>query len=516
MSKMKKLFIISDLHLGGKSDQRDSHGNLTEFGSQICHSYDQLKEFLNWVCNEAINFDGDVEIIINGDIVDFLAEDEYNHDNLNTEIWTHDENHAIKKLEQIINRTKGKDGISIFDVLKKFTQNGNHLTLILGNHDVELSLPNVRRYLEEILTPNGSLKFIFDGEAYTCGDVLIEHGNRYDSWNMINHSRLRQERSILSRGLIVDEKERNKKYFLPPAGTLLVIYVINKLKKRFRFVDLLKPETGAVIPILLTINEKTYQIINDILRISPALTKQKISSKIDNKYQPKKAGYLSATRKNKHLLISTSDILNEEIGKNAKLFELEQENNNGNLMFDKEKTLNIDILKEKSEGLLNLTSMAMDNFSGGKNIEKLKIALRKIQNDISFNISKEDLVYLKAAEKIINTGKYSCVVFGHTHLPKKIHIQTSNEKSGIYFNTGTWTNIIKLPEDLFLPAEKDIDEKFNDFIFALETNQYSSYQKQYLSFVEVTMIDNKMITADLHSYCGKGRERESPLTEFPV
>jgi len=46
------------------------------------------------------------------------------------------------------------------------------LTLI-GNHDVELSLPAVRRHLYSLLgDETGTLKFIYDGEAYTVGKVL--------------------------------------------------------------------------------------------------------------------------------------------------------------------------------------------------------------------------------------------------------------------------------------------------------------------------------------------------------
>src|SRR5262249_11403638 len=71
----------------------------------------------------------------------------------------------------------------------------------------------------------------------------IEHGNRYDTWNMVPHNLLRHVRAKLSRG------EKPRRYPKVP-GSVLVCKVVNGLKKKYRFVDLLKPETEAVLPAL--------------------------------------------------------------------------------------------------------------------------------------------------------------------------------------------------------------------------------------------------------------------------
>src|SRR5207244_2236158 len=90
----------------------------------------------------------------------------------------------------------------------------------------------------------------YDNEAYTVGDALIEHGNRYDRYNQVDHDALRRARSLQSRGL----RPADHGVVLKPApGSRMVAEVMNPIKARFPFVDLLKPETEAVLPILLTL-----------------------------------------------------------------------------------------------------------------------------------------------------------------------------------------------------------------------------------------------------------------------
>ena len=121
----------------------------------------------------------EIELVINGDIVDYLADDDFPEPTIGAQIWTIDDAHAVTKLERIAERTRGAAQRGLFEALKDFLGAGHRLTLILGNHDVELSLPAVRRRLLALLGgERARLRFVYDGEAYTVGRVLIEHGNR--------------------------------------------------------------------------------------------------------------------------------------------------------------------------------------------------------------------------------------------------------------------------------------------------------------------------------------------------
>ena len=87
----------------------------------------------------------------------------------------------------------------------------------------------------------------------------------YDRWNMLNYSTLRQERSVRSRRLPINEADRVDNYFMPPAGTHLVIRFMNRINSRYRFIDLLKPETETVIPLLLALEPQWRPTLDDIL-----------------------------------------------------------------------------------------------------------------------------------------------------------------------------------------------------------------------------------------------------------
>ena len=515
---MKRIYIISDLHLGGRPDARDTSGQIVRPGFQICHAYAPLTAFIDWVGREAEAFSGDTEIVINGDIVDFLADDDFDHPSLGAAIWTSNEADATTKLDRIIARTRADNPRGPFDALRDFVAKGGLLTLMLGNHDVELALPSVRRHLQVVLEARGGrLNLIYDGEAYVCGDLLIEHGNRYDPWNTIDHSALRQERSMLSRGLAVDENERRGRYFLAPAGTLMVIHLINHLKRQYRFVDLLKPETGAVIPLLLALNLNLGELLQDILALTPVVLWRKRRGRLVSPVKPAWRGNLKPGQADH--LSSLDEVLEDILGKDAALFPLELRRRKGDLSPASGFLTRLNRLAEKARKISEAAGYAANLFniylapSEQKRIERLHVALRILCADFSFDITREHPDYLEAATALIDTGKFSTVVFGHTHLPKQVNVQTDSGKTGGYLNTGTWADVIRLPEQI-MGSDEAAAKALTEFIEAMSTNSFDSYVRRYLSYVEATLENNLLTQTNLYSFCGAGAEREAPLTEF--
>ena len=146
----------------------------------------------------------------------------------------------MRKLEAIIESTR-----PVWTALHDLVADGGQLTLMLGNHDSELSLPGPRRLLMQTLGEN--VEFLYDNQAFVDGPVLIEHGNRYDKWNVVAHDVLREIRSALShRELPID--------YQGPPGSLMVQQVLNPLKAKCPWVDLLKPETSGMAPILAVLD----------------------------------------------------------------------------------------------------------------------------------------------------------------------------------------------------------------------------------------------------------------------
>jgi len=248
------VYIISDLHIGGVYPETNA---LADRGFRICTHVPQLTAFVNTLADKPVNGPR-VELVINGDFIDFLAERRSEPPE-----WTPflgNPAAAVEKLREIVARDK-----PFFDALARFLARGHDLVLVLGNHDIELVMPQVRSALERLLGSHGRhFRFIYDGEAYTVGDALIEHGNRYDAFNVIDHDRLRRFRSLLSRRQpIAPEYE-----FIPPAGSHMVANVINPIKDRYKFVDLLKPEMEATIPLLLALEPRFRTQLARVISIS--------------------------------------------------------------------------------------------------------------------------------------------------------------------------------------------------------------------------------------------------------
>ena len=235
----RELFIISDLHVGGRYGKTEN-----DRGFRINTHVADLTQFVKNVAAVGSQRKRHVELVINGDFVDFLAQQgPAGHP---WRAFVKEPLEAVSTFNQIV-----EQDTDLFTALKDLLAGGTDLTLVLGNHDVELSLPAVRQRLSDTLDVNakGKLRFVYDGEAYVVGNVLIEHGNRYDGFNVIDQDRLRRMRSAQSRR----QEPNDDAEFLPPPGSQLVEKVMNPIKVDYPFVDLLKPETEAVIPLLIAL-----------------------------------------------------------------------------------------------------------------------------------------------------------------------------------------------------------------------------------------------------------------------
>ena len=128
-----RTFVISDLHLGGRPP--DEQGGPA---FQLCSSYRELADFIRWTSTQSHG--GRLELVINGDFVDFLAED-----SLGAKPWDASEDEVVAKLDLIVERTR-VGGRGPFDALREFSSADRRVVILLGNHDVELSLPKVRNH----------------------------------------------------------------------------------------------------------------------------------------------------------------------------------------------------------------------------------------------------------------------------------------------------------------------------------------------------------------------------------
>jgi len=455
MTITKKLYVISDLHIGGEYPKND-----TDLGFRICNKIGELTVFIKQKTEIGKSSKFDTELVINGDFIDFLAE-KWDGD----EPWKpfiDDPKQAAKRLQTIIDRDK-----ILFDALADFLGAGHQLTILLGNHDIELSFPTVRQVLyENLKSYRKHLKFIYDGEAYVVGKVLIEHGNRYDGFNVIDQDNLRQLRSNDSRL----EPTREKLMFKPPVGSLLVSSVMNKIKKDYAFVDLLKPETEATIPLLLALAPQYRKHLLTIMKLG-------VEAKLhdpSNDGQPRYSVNIAANANDgtKEFLKYLKEFNNSH--KQAELFlkeiidsvisPIEAEDNNYGTRIGAFQN------QEEHERtwwayLKLLTANKAKPLDS--RLGTLKTALQVLRTDSSFERDKEpkNSNYLKAATRLLEGDNFDVVVFGHTHLPKKIELD-----NGIYINTGTWADVMKFPLGILDLDEPECTQALKKFVDEIKPN----------------------------------------------
>lgn len=543
---MRRLFVISDLHLGGRPDDRDGNGQLVRAGYQICNAHRELSEFIDWVARQGER-PGTVELVVNGDLVDFLADDDWDDPELHAEAWTADQARAIKKLDRIVDRCRPEGGLGVFGSLRALLDAGHRLTLVLGNHDVELALPAVRRHLTDLLGGDGHsrLRFVYDGEAHAVGPVLIEHGNRYDHWNAVNHDGLRQERSMLSRRLPVTEALRRSRYFTAPTGTYLVVHFINRIKARYRFIDLLKPEDATILPLLVAL-EPTYRpALEEIVKAGPValhVLQQRGQPHMATPAEPWHAGHLggfdpgkagtsggeggvppeeiesftfdaetSLDRVLAEVLRSDVALLPRCSNRGEDLGMLDSLRDAGTWLETK-----VDQAKETADSASRYFKLHRGDAE--QRLRALHAALRRAHlNDESFALDKEVDPYLSAARGTARAGKFRVVVYGHTHLPKQVRLDDAEDGPRWYFNTGTWCDVMRLPAGVAEPFEV-AEPELQRFVGRLAGNDFGPYTRRYPTFLEIELTgdgDEARLASDpkLYAYCGPGRERSAPLTE---
>jgi UDP-2,3-diacylglucosamine pyrophosphatase LpxH len=513
-ANIERFFVISDLHLGGRPPQPSSKGN-AQLGTNLCTSYGDLRDFIDWV-RRSVREEERTTLVIAGDIVDFLADDEIAGSESYAQSWTDSEERAIAKLAQIVMRSRSTDDDGPFDALERLVSAGHRLVLLIGNHDVELALPAVRRRLMQQLDADGrgQVEFIYDGEAFSYGDLLIEHGNRYDRFNQIDHSQLRQERSMASRGL-AGTLERSDRYFQPPPGTLLVIHIINRLKAKYRFVDLLKPETEAVIPLLLFLEPDIKFVLEKILVLSKVAKGAAVGGMSRDALTTKRTGNLNSSgrrRAEKSDAPELGALLAEQLGPQRAAEILPVVASAGNMSSGGRGE---DQLADRASARVD--AWIRDVFKATANIstqvrripkdrlDLLRHVLRCATKSHAFDLGHESDEYLSAARALTRSGRFSTVIFGHTHLPKKIELDCANKPFPVYVNSGTWADIIRLPRTIF--EEQQWRGPLEEFVESMRTNDYSAYIAKCPTYVEVRMVDAKVRDVELRRFGGAGSER---------
>jgi hypothetical protein len=448
LPQFARAYVISDLHLGGLQ------------GFQMFSSGAAFKKFCGELGKE-VSADSTTLLVINGDFVDFLAEP-------GAAYWNGGQ--AAEFLKAIAARAPFN---LVFDGLRSFlARPGAHLVITLGNHDLELMLPEVRSRLIELLTGGvaarqARIEFAFDGWGYRFqvghAKALATHGNEVDDYNFTRYDILNQivkEESLFG----ISQTAQGWK---PNAGTVFVIDAVNRIKERYPFIDLLKPEIPVAFLALTVLAPRNLVVAEDVARLKAAAIVNE-ATRPSSERRFLNVGDLAET---------AAEIGQGSAGVEAKIHLLEEKAN----QYINDPNRNIDDLIYGSEqdellGMADWVSGAQRAITGmissGAGLIKtatgwvvdqateagrrahaaaLRTALIPFVEVQSFDVRQPSDGDRILGETI--RDDYHVVLAGHSHIRRFCARGTGQR--GHYVNTGTWAGLMRL-----LPANVASDTAF--------------------------------------------------------
>lgn len=210
-AKKKIKLVVSDLHLGvGRTLENGQINSLEEF-----YFDEKFVEFLHYYTSGKYA-NAEVELILNGDILNFLQVDYKGHF-----LTVLTEDICLSVLERIL-----KGHANFFKALRDFVAvEGNTITYIVGNHDQGMMWPALRARLNEAVGTSinyKSLVYFFDG-------VHIEHGHMHESANRVDPRRFFLKKNLPEPILNL------------PFGSHFFVDFVLKVKQKHPHVDKIRP-----------------------------------------------------------------------------------------------------------------------------------------------------------------------------------------------------------------------------------------------------------------------------------
>jgi len=432
----QELYVVSDLHMGGPS------------GFQIFNRGRRLAAFIDHVATQRP--EGQVALVLDGDVVDSLAET-----NL-LDYVALDGDTAVSMVERIANDPAFAP---VWDALARFVRRPRrHLAIVIGNHDIELALPIVedwirRRLGEDDTDARSRITFATHGGGFACrvgnARVFCTHGNEVDEWNWVDYNLLGQLANAINAGRAGDRSR-----WKPNAGTRLVKDVMNIVKRRYPFVDLLKPETAAVAGVLMAIDAETFKKL-DLLDLVPVLRDKFVGGRITGNLLGDE-GPLVEVVPHRELADEAAaqlfgprlrQAIRESGGGTTRDSEDELLLAAGRLVAEGKRASDLVVVTETVE-TLGAWALLAGRIGLVDKVEALRGSLADwLANDSTYDATSaaDDPTYEAVRARVARN--VDVVVTGHTHLARALPLDGDR----LYFNCGTWIRLLRLTTQSLAP-----------------------------------------------------------------
>lgn len=203
--------VISDIHIGkGRLLPQGGINSLEEF-----YYGEKLVEFIHYY-STGVYKDYEVELIINGDFLNFLQCDFKGHF-----LTVITESITLEILKDCV-----RGHANVFQALAEFAAKpGNLITYVVGNHDQGMLWPACRAYLNQVI----GAPIRFKNIVYYFDGVHIEHGHMHEAAN-----RMDPKKFFLKKDLV--EPILNL-----PFGSHFFLEVVLKIKETYPHIDKIRP-----------------------------------------------------------------------------------------------------------------------------------------------------------------------------------------------------------------------------------------------------------------------------------
>lgn len=220
--------VISDCHLSAGLNFESERNPHEDFVFD-----DELVSFFSYFSSGPYGFGCEVELILNGDFLDFLNvpyRGEFE------EVIT--EQFALYKLECIL-----AGHPRVIAALRKFAgQPGKTVTYNVGNHDAEFFFPKVREYFVRAIDPEE--KFPSDKAHVNFekpsldveGGIQIHHGHLYEAAHYFDY----ENPIFVAEGLPLPVLNL-------PWGSFYVLKIVNRFKWEREYVDKVRPVKAMIL-----------------------------------------------------------------------------------------------------------------------------------------------------------------------------------------------------------------------------------------------------------------------------
>ena len=376
-------------------------------------------------------------LVINGDFVDFLALEGAS---------LFDRHNSPATLARIMDDSENQP---VFDALAEFVRagTGNILVIVVGNHDLELCLPTVQERLVRRLAAGSRdagnrIRFVHDGTGFRCQvggcSVLFMHGNEADPVNRVDHEALRQARFELTHGF------SHRSAIQANLGTMLVTRVLHRIKKEYPFIDLLKPEVEDNLPLLDAVVDDLAGLLREGLATLGTYFQERMQ------WDPVPNAHLLKGGKD----ISASTLLEDD---DELLLDVFSSLRNGNNDHDlaaldalENEMLVFRSLKLSPWGdffIRRLGARLLTACGKRERAERARQRLLSLENKRheTFAMNGDDRVFqaVEQGDELVSQ-EIRILVAGHTHLRRCRSLSGGR----CYYNTGTWTPLVRLDRQL--------------------------------------------------------------------